>query len=493
MTLAVQPEQPDALHLLGLVRRDQRRMGEALALLEHAVATAPEQSSFQFNLGATQRQAGQLAQAEATLRRAPSFLTPTSPEIRSELGLTLLDRRALVEAEAVLREAIALAPDHAATHFGLAGLLLLVVATRRLGQVRLARSACERLRLGSGGAAGTTRRSRADDPAGGRAGPRRHAPDGPLRAAPGRTRRASRAALPTGDPGAAGDVGRRRALRRPDEPLPRLISPASLLDLPGLLGTTVETISQHAVPAPGPAAGTKPGLPVLASNATSESYESGWPGRGDPDHRANGLHARRRWPRFEPLGSVLGIEFVALQKRHPGAEALAPPPGLCLTPNLGPDLADFADTAAVISLLDLVITVDTSVGHLAGAIGRPTWILPWATHDWRWLLDREDTPWYPTARLFRQEQPGAWTPTIERVAAALMTLASSRASSTTPRRVRRRSIDGQTGDALGDAQAGPHLAGESPSVSMEGSSHSMMTSYGPSTQVSFRTSGRLVT
>jgi tetratricopeptide (TPR) repeat protein len=83
------------------------------------------------------------------------------------------------------------------------------------------------------------------------------------------------------------------------------------------------------------------------------------------------------------------------------------------------DLADFADTAAVVEQMDLVITADTSIAHLAGALGRPVWImLPYAA-DWRWLREREDTPWYPTARLFRQSRFNDWTPVVEAVLAAL--------------------------------------------------------------------------
>jgi hypothetical protein len=138
---------------------------------------------------------------------------------------------------------------------------------------------------------------------------------------------------------------------------------------------------------------------------------------GSPDHRANSVRSASLAD-FAPLGQLPGVRFFSLQKGEPGAEARTPPRGLNLT-DLGPELSDFADTAAIVSLLDLVITVDTSVGHLAGALGRPTWILPWATHDWRWLLGRDDTPWYPTVRLFRQERPGTWRLTIKRVAAAL--------------------------------------------------------------------------
>lgn len=83
------------------------------------------------------------------------------------------------------------------------------------------------------------------------------------------------------------------------------------------------------------------------------------------------------------------------------------------------DLGDFADTAAVIEQLDLVITVDTAVAHLAGALGRPVWILLPYGADWRWLQDRRDSPWYPTARLFRQTTMGDWAPVLAAVRTAL--------------------------------------------------------------------------
>jgi ADP-heptose:LPS heptosyltransferase len=86
---------------------------------------------------------------------------------------------------------------------------------------------------------------------------------------------------------------------------------------------------------------------------------------------------------------------------------------------LGPLLESFADTAALISQLDLVISVDTSVAHLAGALGRPVWILLPFVPDWRWLLDRDDSPWYPTARLFRQTDARDWHGVVDQVRIAL--------------------------------------------------------------------------
>ncbi len=88
----------------------------------------------------------------------------------------------------------------------------------------------------------------------------------------------------------------------------------------------------------------------------------------------------------------------------------------------GRKLADFADTAALIATLDLVIAVDTSVCHLAGALGKPVWTLIDHASDWRWLTGRSDTPWYPTMRLFRQDRPGDWNGVAARVRDALLSL-----------------------------------------------------------------------
>ncbi len=87
--------------------------------------------------------------------------------------------------------------------------------------------------------------------------------------------------------------------------------------------------------------------------------------------------------------------------------------------NFGPELIDFADTAGLISCLDLVISVDTSVVHLAGAIAKPVWVLVPYLPDWRWLLNREDNPWYPTARLFRQTATRDWREVIAHIGTAL--------------------------------------------------------------------------
>jgi ADP-heptose:LPS heptosyltransferase len=119
-----------------------------------------------------------------------------------------------------------------------------------------------------------------------------------------------------------------------------------------------------------------------------------------------------------PLAAASGVQFISLQIGEPAAEAREPPDGLRLV-DWTAELGDFADTAALVAGLDLVISVDTSVAHLAGALGRPVWILSRFDGCWRWLEDRDDSPWYPTARLFRQPDPGAWDPVIASVAEAL--------------------------------------------------------------------------
>jgi tetratricopeptide (TPR) repeat protein len=119
-----------------------------------------------------------------------------------------------------------------------------------------------------------------------------------------------------------------------------------------------------------------------------------------------------------PVLSYPGIELHALQKEIPAAQRDWLAARRLLTDHSAA-LNDYADTAALISQLDLVVTVDTSVAHLAGALGVPVWIMLQHSADWRWLLDRDDSPWYPTARLFRQRRTGDWDGVVADVAQAL--------------------------------------------------------------------------
>jgi tetratricopeptide (TPR) repeat protein len=149
-----------------------------------------------------------------------------------------------------------------------------------------------------------------------------------------------------------------------------------------------------------------------------------WTGR--PTHPND----RRRSMALAQLAPLVGAgpaSFVSLQKPMPARDlpTMSQFPGLV---NLADDLTDFGETAAVVENLDLIITVDTSMGHLAGALGKPAWILIPKAADWRWMLEREDSPWYPSVRLFRQPKPGTWDEPLDRLRAALSReLAGSRA------------------------------------------------------------------
>ena len=140
-----------------------------------------------------------------------------------------------------------------------------------------------------------------------------------------------------------------------------------------------------------------------------------WAGRpSHPNDRARTL----RWAQLQPLTRIPGVALVALQKEIPTIDRADFAGGLGAL-DLSAELDDFGDTAAIIESCDLVVTIDSSAAHLAGALAKPAWVmLPWVP-DWRWLLDRDDTPWYPTLRLFRQPSRGDWAGTIARVAQEL--------------------------------------------------------------------------
>ncbi len=121
---------------------------------------------------------------------------------------------------------------------------------------------------------------------------------------------------------------------------------------------------------------------------------------------------------FSPLAAIDGVHFFSLQKGTAAEQAAQPPAPMTLV-NIDEYLTDFGETACALALLDLVITVDTSVAHLAGAMGRPVWLLLPFSPDFRWMLVREDSPWYPTMRLFRQNRCGDWAELFQRVADAL--------------------------------------------------------------------------
>lgn len=212
-----------------------------------------------------------------------------------------------------------------------------------------------------------------------------------------------------------------------NEPPPAFDVHCPLMSLPLALGLTLET-----VPAEIPYLSVDPdqARAWAIRLASLPGLRVGLVWAGNPrvnDPAANAIDRRRSMSlaQLAPLGTVPGVSFVSLQKGPPAEQARTPPPGLTLT-DWTEELWDFADTAALIDGLDLVISVDTSVVHLAGALGKPVWVLNRYDACWRWLYGRIDSPWYPTARLFRQTRYAVWDDVVERVATTLRDFVAAR-------------------------------------------------------------------
>jgi tetratricopeptide (TPR) repeat protein len=202
-----------------------------------------------------------------------------------------------------------------------------------------------------------------------------------------------------------------RCLARGDQ-LPTFDFHCPLTSLPLAFSTTLDTIPSEV-----------PYLPQASEEAgpqlgPSKRPRIGLVWSGNPNH-TNDRYRSLPFGKVLPLLDGVDAQFVSLQKnaRAEDEELLRQRNDVL---DLGPELRDFCATAAVVQQLDLIISVDTSVAHLAGGLGRPLWILLPYIPDWRWLLDRDDSPWYPTARLFRQTATRDWTEVVERVREALV-------------------------------------------------------------------------
>lgn len=186
------------------------------------------------------------------------------------------------------------------------------------------------------------------------------------------------------------------------------------LSLPYLFGTTYDTVPSripYLVPDAAKVARWRQKL------AEDTEYRIGLVWRGNPLNPRDSLRSCSL-ATFAPLAEFPQVTFYSLQVDTASNEPAAPPAGMKLV-DLSAELKDFTETAALIANLDLVITVDTAVAHLAGAMGRPVWVLLPEDLDWRWLQGRSDTPWYPSMRLFCQERQDGWSLVLQRVKAAL--------------------------------------------------------------------------
>lgn len=209
----------------------------------------------------------------------------------------------------------------------------------------------------------------------------------------------------------------------PHDPLPEFAWHCPLLSLPLAFGTTLGTIPAQTpyLSVPEEAHQKMKALPW-----PSEGLRVGLVWAGNRTH----LHDRARYrsiplPLLKPLFEQEGIHWFSLQIGE-AVHELGNAPGAIA--DLSASVSDMADTAAQIAQLDLVITVDTSVAHLAGALGAATWLLLPLAAEWRWMRARSDSPWYPTLRLFRQPAPGDWEPVVEAVRRALLAFAAGQAA-----------------------------------------------------------------
>jgi len=419
--IAQAPALAEARANLGLTLEKMARWPEAEDSYRQALALAPWNIQIHLNFGTFLAGRQRYAEAEALYRQALD-LDPTVPALWSNLGIALAYAKREAEAEQCYRVAMELDPDYAKAPFNLAYLLLrqgryaegwgylerrdwyaglaaLLPFPRWQGEDLTGKSLLIGCEAGHGDMIQFCRYAAQVKAAG--------AARVAILCHPGLTR------LFASLPGADEIIGLDQPL--PEGPWDYWVPP---LSLPFHFHTTVDSI---------PAA-----LPYLSAEPTALAHWAGVIGNGD-----EGLRVGLVWqgnPRFEndaerslgslallaPLGGIPGVRWFSLQKGAGEAEAAHPPAGLVLT-DLAPGIADFADTAAIMAHLDLVIAVDTAVAHLAGALGRPCWVLlPDFLTDWRWLAERADSPWYPGAlRLFRQPAGGGWPAVIAEVKAAL--------------------------------------------------------------------------
>ncbi len=412
--LAQEPQNADALHMLGMVCMATDQPDRALALLDRARALKPEdaarlgnRASVLYFLG---REAEALALYDAALAADPDF----APTWRNR-GVVLYAARRFEEARADLDRARAMMPDDPSAMLESAFLHL------HLGDFARGWAEYEaRWHTGLAMPAAGPRFTGQEDVVG------RvvllHAEQGL-----GDTLQFCRYAPLVAARGAVVVLAVPQPLIRLMRGLPgvaRVVDIAAipdfdlhcpLLSLPGVFQTRLETIPADC---PYLAADPQAAAAWRARLAPLPGLRVGlvWSGASRPDQpNAHRTNRRRSMPaaQLAPLRQVEGISLVSLQKG-----ATDRPPGLPLH-DWTAELGDFADTAALVAGLDLVISVDTSVAHLAGALGIPVWLMNRFDTCWRWLHDRTDSPWYPTARLFTQTRPGDWDGVVAEVVQAL--------------------------------------------------------------------------
>lgn len=469
--LRAEPDQPDAHHLLGVSLMQRGHLTEALPSIRRAVGLRPDVAEYHNSLGLVLWKARCLGDAARSLLRALE-IAPCDANASLNLGQVLLDMKASREGEAVLRTALSGHPEDTRLRTVLGRALLLqdrltegaaeleaVLAVRpdeadALNHLGVARQ----LRGDAGGARAAWEEAIAAEPDHVDA----HVNLGQLHLESGAFAEGWREfdwRLKRPDYGRQFDCPRwqgerldgktillwseqglgdtlqfvryaplvaargGRVVLECQRPLVRLLRGidgvaevfeagkavgfdlhAPLMSLPRVFDTRLDTIPDSVPYLPVP-------RPLPLPNGGRCNVGLVW--AGNPEH-ARDRHRSRPLADFAPLASIPGVALYGIQ--FGPAATQTPPPEMTITPLLPAD-PDFLDTAAAVAALDLVVSVDTAPAHLAGALGRPVWVLIDAAPDWRWMYGRDDSPWYPTMRLFRRE--GDWAHTVACVAEEL--------------------------------------------------------------------------
>jgi len=432
--LAIQqkPDYFEAYNNLGVLLKDSGYLEEAEAAYRRALSLNPDYTLALNNLGVVCRESNRLAEAETCYRQALAQ-QPDYADALSNLGVVLREMGHLAEAERCYRRTLALDPEYANARWNL-GLLLLSQGRHREGW------ACYEARYHPRRTEGVSKR-----------------PDVAFPQWQGESL-AGKSLLLWPEQGAGDYIQfaryfsalRQQGLRRLTVACRPALAPLfeSLASVDQVIGLAPGArLADHdywsfplSLPAflPANADAIPTDLPYLQASPerlaqwrerlAGDGLKVGLVWKGNPDHKSD---ARRSLPglaTLAPLWSVPGVRFFSLQKGAGEAEASAPPAHQPLV-DLGSAIDDFADSAAIIAQLDLMICVDTAAAHLAGALNKPCWVLVQAVDtDWRWQLEGEDAPWYPGAlRIFRQTTDDDWAPVVAQVAAALARLAAPQA------------------------------------------------------------------
>ena len=420
--LSLQPRFAAACVNLGIVWSMLNRWDEAVAAFRRAVTLEPGVAELHYNVGNALECLCLWDEALEAHRRAVA-LGPDNARMRHHLGVALYNLGRLDEAMAAYRLALQMQPDLAMAHCDLAELLFL------RGDLRQGWKEFEwRWRLVDRLHPRLTEQSQWDgsDPTGRRI--LLHVE----RAGHGDAIQYFRYAPLVAQRGASVIVQCQPQLVRllrtldgveqvigSDQPPPEFDLHCFLFSLPRVMDTTLETIPAH--------------IPYLRADPVQAER---WRNRLDADNddrlkvglvwaggpkTANDRMRSMPLAGLAPLADLKSLRFFSLQKGEPARQVLHPPAGLEIT-DWTAQLNDWADTAALLVNLDLLVSVETAVAHLAGALGKPAWVLLPTMPPARWLLHRQDTPWYPTMRLFRQVREGDWTEPIQQMVQALSAL-----------------------------------------------------------------------